>query len=145
MRPFNSLHHSNHLLTHGCFSAVVKAQLLYQLLFTCAQLDGVFLLHLMEHNANRCEAANVLNEIYKEFELGKKRVRSQQPRRLAQPLDTRHLGHWSTLPVVAHPRNIEWPQQHQQEGAPARSFERVPFDAVVSDALLPRAQDHPNA
>ena len=51
----------------------------------------MFLLYLMEHNANRCEAAKVLNEIYKEFELGKKRVRSRQPRPPPPPLYTRNV------------------------------------------------------
>ena len=67
------------------YSAVVKHNVLHLLLLTCVQLDGVFLLYMMEHNANRREADNVLNEIYKEFAQRKKRERSQQPRPLALP------------------------------------------------------------
>ena len=67
--------------------------MLHLLLLTCAQLDGVFLLYMMEHNANRREAANVLNEIYKELEGRKKRERSQQPRPLMLPRYARDAPH----------------------------------------------------
>ena len=42
------------------------------------QISGVFLLYLIERNSNRREAANVLNEIYKEFESSQKRSAQQQ-------------------------------------------------------------------
>ena len=62
---------------------------LLALFLSHTQLDGVLLLCLMKHNANRREAANVLEKIYKEFEQRKKRTRSQQPLQLALPRNAR--------------------------------------------------------
>ena len=75
-------------LSHVCFSAIVNYNVLL-FLFSCAQMDGVFLLYLIERNSNRREAANVLNEIYKDFEKSKKRAARQQQRPPALPRNAR--------------------------------------------------------